>query len=51
VPDTPVFKLDNLEVGEELEGLAMIIDNTQTIVWIPGAEAVPTWPQVRLWAG
>ncbi|THH32682.1 hypothetical protein EUX98_g1507 [Antrodiella citrinella] len=42
VPDTPVFKLDDLDVGEELEGPAMIIDNTQTIVLIPGATAVLT---------
>lgn len=42
VNDTPVFKLDDLEVGEELEGPAMIIDDTQTIVLIPGAKAVLT---------
>ncbi|KAH8105404.1 5-oxoprolinase [Cristinia sonorae] len=42
VNDTPVFKLDDLEVGDELEGPAMIIDDTQTIVLIPGAKAVLT---------
>lgn len=40
VDDTPVFLLDSLEVGDTLEGPAMIIDNTQTIVLVPGAHAV-----------
>lgn len=38
--DTPVFLLDKLEVGDTLEGPAMIIDDTQTIVLVPGAHAV-----------
>jgi 5-oxoprolinase (ATP-hydrolysing) len=42
VDDTPVFLLDNLEVGDVLEGPAMIIDNTQTIVIVPGAKAILT---------
>ncbi|KAG5645317.1 hypothetical protein DXG03_006506 [Asterophora parasitica] len=42
VDDTPVFLLDNLEVGDTLEGPAMIIDQTQTIVLVPGARAVLT---------
>lgn len=42
VDDTPVYLLDNLEVGDVVEGPAMIIDDTQTIVVIPGAEAVLT---------
>ena len=42
VNGTPVLKLDDLEVGEEIEGPAMIIDNTQTIVLIPGAKALLT---------
>lgn len=40
VPDTPVFLLDELQVGDEVTGPAMIIDNTQTIVVVPGAKAV-----------
>lgn len=40
VDDTPVFLLDKLETGDTLEGPAMIIDDTQTIVLIPGARAV-----------
>ena len=40
VDDTPVFLLDKLEVGDVVEGPAMIIDDTQTIVLIPGATAV-----------
>ncbi|KAG1745101.1 Hydantoinase/oxoprolinase-domain-containing protein [Suillus paluster] len=42
VGDTPVFLLDNLGVGDEVTGPAMIIDNTQTIVVVPGARAVLT---------
>ncbi|KAI0086806.1 5-oxoprolinase [Irpex rosettiformis] len=42
VNDTPVFLLPSLETGDKLEGPAMIIDNTQTIVLIPGATALLT---------
>ena len=42
VKDTPVFLLSALDTGDELEGPAMIIDDTQTIVLIPGAKAVLT---------
>ncbi|KAF7373371.1 hypothetical protein MSAN_00546700 [Mycena sanguinolenta] len=42
VDDTPVFLLDNLELGDTVEGPAMIIDNTQTIVLVPGAKSVLT---------
>jgi 5-oxoprolinase (ATP-hydrolysing) len=42
VAETPVFLLDNLGVGDEVTGPAMIIDNTQTIVIVPGARAVLT---------
>ncbi|EMD35703.1 hypothetical protein CERSUDRAFT_115669 [Gelatoporia subvermispora B] len=42
VDDTPVFLLPALEVGDVVEGPAMIIDDTQTIVLIPGAKAVLT---------
>jgi 5-oxoprolinase (ATP-hydrolysing) len=40
VPDTPVFLLEQLKVGDEVTGPAMIIDDTQTIVLVPGAQAV-----------
>lgn len=40
VPDTPVFLLGQLNVGDEVTGPAMIIDDTQTIVVVPEAEAV-----------
>lgn len=40
VDDTPVYLLDRLEVGDTVKGPAMIIDDTQTIVLIPGADAV-----------
>ncbi|KAJ3509495.1 hypothetical protein NLJ89_g5192 [Agrocybe chaxingu] len=42
VDDTPVFLLDNLEIGDVVEGPAMILDDTQTIVIVPGAKAVLT---------
>lgn len=40
VDDTPVFLLDKLQIGDVVEGPAMIIDDTQTIVLIPGAESI-----------
>jgi 5-oxoprolinase (ATP-hydrolysing) len=40
--DTPVFELDKLEVGDEVQGPAVVIDDTQTIVVIPGARALLT---------
>jgi 5-oxoprolinase (ATP-hydrolysing) len=42
VDDTPVFLLDKLDIGDEVDGPAMIIDDTQTIVLVPGAKAVLT---------
>jgi len=42
VDNTPVFLLDNLDIGDIVIGPAMIIDNTQTIVIVPGAKAVLT---------
>lgn len=36
---TSVFLLDKLSRGSEIAGPAMIIDNTQTIVIVPGAKA------------
>ncbi|EIW77667.1 5-oxoprolinase [Coniophora puteana RWD-64-598 SS2] len=40
VEDTPVFLLDKLDIGDEVRGPAMIIDDTQTIVVVPGARAL-----------
>lgn len=42
VPDTPVFHLEKLRVGDEVRGPAMIIDDTQTVVVVPRARAVVT---------
>ncbi|KAF9036133.1 hypothetical protein BDZ89DRAFT_1157685 [Hymenopellis radicata] len=42
VNDTPVYLLDQLRVGDEVKGPAMIIDDTQTIVIVPGATALVT---------
>ncbi|KAH9027284.1 5-oxoprolinase [Lactarius hengduanensis] len=40
VDDTPVFELGSLAVGETVDGPAVVIDDTQTIVIVPGARAV-----------
>jgi len=40
VDDTPVFELGKLAVGDAVDGPAVVIDDTQTIVVIPGARAV-----------
>jgi len=40
VNDTPVYLLEKLDVGDKVEGPAMIVDGTQTIVVVPGAEVV-----------
>lgn len=42
VDDTPIYLLDKLDVGDVVEGPGMIIDDTQTIVIIPGSKAVLT---------
>ncbi|KIJ95613.1 hypothetical protein K443DRAFT_322374 [Laccaria amethystina LaAM-08-1] len=42
VDKTPVYMLDNLDVGDAVEGPAMIIDQTQTILVVPGAKVVVT---------
>ncbi|KAH9960659.1 5-oxoprolinase [Russula dissimulans] len=42
VEDTPVFELENLAVGDTVDGPAVVIDDTQTIVVVPGARAVLT---------
>ena len=40
VKDTPIFLLDKLKVGDTIDGPAMVIDDTQTIVLIPGSQAI-----------
>ncbi|KAG8830784.1 hypothetical protein FRB91_006426 [Serendipita sp. 411] len=40
VEDTPVYELPSLKVGDVVEGPAMIIDDTQTIVVIPKSSAI-----------
>ena len=42
VDNTPVYQLGNLGVGDVIEGPAMLIDDTQTIVVVPRSEAVVT---------
>ncbi|KAJ2903553.1 hypothetical protein MKZ38_009678 [Zalerion maritima] len=38
--DTPIFKLENLSVGDTIPGPAMLADGTQTIVVTPNADAL-----------
>lgn len=42
VNDTPVFLLDDLKIGDVIEGPSMVIDNTQTILIVPKAKATVT---------
>ncbi|KAL1744750.1 Hydantoinase/oxoprolinase-domain-containing protein [Schizophyllum fasciatum] len=42
VPDTPIFLLNGLRPGDEVAGPAIVIDDTQTIVLVPGATALVT---------
>ena len=42
VHDTPVFLLGKLDVGEVVEGPAVVIDETQTVVVVPGWKALLT---------
>ena len=42
VNNTPVYLLDNLEVGDMIEGPGVVIDATQTILLIPHSKAVLT---------
>jgi 5-oxoprolinase (ATP-hydrolysing) len=39
---TPVFKLENLDVGDEILGPAIILDETQTVVVVPDAKVLVT---------
>ncbi|KAF8484356.1 Hydantoinase/oxoprolinase-domain-containing protein [Gautieria morchelliformis] len=38
--DTPVYLLEKLDLGDKVAGPAMIVDGTQTIVVVPGTEAI-----------
>ncbi|TVY18904.1 Uncharacterized protein LARI1_G003720 [Lachnellula arida] len=38
--DTPIYKLEDLEVGDRVKGPAILADGTQTIVVTPGATAL-----------
>jgi len=38
--DTPIYKLEDLEVGDRIQGPAILADGTQTIVVTPGASAL-----------
>ncbi|KZO91914.1 5-oxoprolinase [Calocera viscosa TUFC12733] len=40
--DTPVYELDKLDVGDQIQGPAMVIDNTQTIVLDSGSKGTVT---------
>lgn len=38
--DTPIFQLEDLDVGDRIKGPAILADGTQTIVVTPGATAL-----------
>ena len=38
--DTPIYKLEDLSVGDRVKGPAILADGTQTIVVTPGASAL-----------
>jgi 5-oxoprolinase (ATP-hydrolysing) len=38
--DTPIYKLEELDVGDRIQGPAILADGTQTIVVTPGATAL-----------
>lgn len=38
--DTPIFKLENMDVGDQVKGPALIVDDTQTILVTPEATAL-----------
>jgi 5-oxoprolinase (ATP-hydrolysing) len=40
VHNTPVYQLGSLDVGDVIQGPAMVIDDTQTIVVVPKSEAM-----------
>ncbi|TRM58146.1 Hydantoinase/oxoprolinase-domain-containing protein [Schizophyllum amplum] len=42
VLDTPIYLLEKLRTGDEVAGPAVVIDDTQTIVLVPGARALVT---------
>ena len=42
VDNTPVYRLGKLDVGDVIQGPAMLIDDTQTIAVVPKSEAVVT---------
>jgi 5-oxoprolinase (ATP-hydrolysing) len=44
--DTPVYKLEDLDVGNVIHGPAMLADGTQTIVVTPGSKALVTGTHV-----
>jgi 5-oxoprolinase (ATP-hydrolysing) len=44
--ETPVFRLEKLEVGDRVKGPAMLADGTQTIVVTPGATALILYTHV-----
>lgn len=38
--ETPIYKIEDLEVGDQVQGPAILADGTQTIVVTPGASAL-----------
>ena len=46
--DTPIYKLEDLDVGDRLKGPAVLADGTQTIIVTPGATALITETHVMI---
>ncbi|KAJ5122857.1 hypothetical protein N7526_009794 [Penicillium atrosanguineum] len=49
--ETPIYKLDDLQVNDRVKGPAMLADDTQTIVITPGASALLTKTHVVINVG
>lgn len=49
--DTPIYKLDDLQVNDRVKGPAILADDTQTIVITPGASALLTKTHVVINVG
>lgn len=45
--ETPIYKLEGLDVGDRIKGPAIIADSTQTIVVTPGATVSKRLPRQR----
>jgi len=49
--ETPIYKLEDLDIGDRIRGPAVLADGTQTIVVTPGAAALVTETHVVINTG